>query len=1085
MDFQTTATRNLVAPTGPTTFQHWVQGSGKESLGRERSSESLDADVIDALCKEAAAVASGADIDERSEDGGPEERLSGELEEWQRAIKLINELDGVVEEEEGGERGSSSSTGSGGYPPRSASVQCPAGSLRAPASSRTGSAPRQAGKVLSRHQSQVDQGRGGAKSLPELETGGTLHNAGAAGLGGSMRESRGSGGGLNGHSSGLRDIPAGGQRRGMVKVSSTRERVEGGGRARGIPIPKPSRTLPKDKNSPPSGTHTPVSTAMAMDLRSVTDSLFQTFSRSGGKGGRLVSSGAASWTASSAGESEKGGRWRQRKPYHTSGSYDSGGVARRWRSSARNGLQQKLMAQVLLADLSAAGEEVVSQVEVSRVLGLAASLVDQQPVSSALCILRVLEMVGHVDLSAGGGEEDEEVGEGRWKGDDDEDACSLDSGDGNHMVNGNGDVMHFGVSVDGREGRGSEVGAGPPAEVMGTGGVDLQQYMLGKTRRQFAVSCLLDVLRMHERKYDKFKRRNRRALRPGARPATPDGTSSARPPTFAVHSATFPGDAPSANPSHAPLPADSSPGAEQAAGLPYTLAELCAVQLVESTSACSGMNPVECAHLDRLYLPQTQMLAQAPAVNLGPNAEWGRSAAGPGSAVTTASVGCDGINPRVSSSRILLKQGSLTNKVPPGQLLRMAVLGPGMVPAVLAVAVAQEMASLPSIWPDDAVAIAEAMEAMGCWEAGYRALLRALGSVYATEEDMRKVMRRTAAPRGVEGLRARVKRMVAVVEAAATRAPTDTARAAYTARVCDALMEPLMDGAGGERKAGSADRGEEGAAQATCSHDGCTGEHEGRGGLCSKCHGIVGENGGEGDGEGTCLPDEDSSAAHRAHGSSAGDAGGGQTEGRGGGASSPLPSPPAPSQECQKEFAEAYLRVSRLLALQSAEARQLHEAREDRCALILLRYYRPLVRGARGVSPGAAPSEARAGALVVVEAEEEEEAAGGLTQWEWGGDVDEEKDFLLCLLSVERQQQARGEAGVPLRQLWASPSGEQEERECVGLELLGWRAIVRVVERRDANHPALPVMWARGVLVSHTVSGGASFHLMSSPLYAV
>ncbi|CAI5513628.1 unnamed protein product, partial [Closterium sp. Naga37s-1] len=240
---------------------------------------------------------------------------------------------------------------------------------------------------------------------------------------------------------------------------------------------------------------------------------------------------------------------------------------------------------------------------------------------------------------------------------------------------------------------------------------EMERYAVDKACRHFIVSCLLDLLQLH----------SHHACRPQqpcfnlpVTPVTPAPPTAKGASELVVSNQVVPEQV-------------VSEQVVSEAGAPYRLGELAEVLLVESTVATNGMNPIECAHLDRLYLTHGTV------------------------------------------------QGGLH-------------LGPG----ILALAVALAMQSLPSLWPDDVAEVAEFLEEMGCEEAGYRARVRVLGSVYATEADCKEVIRRTVRPRGVEPVRRRIQRVVGVAETALTHAPTEASRSAYVRRFCDALMEELL-----------------------------------------------------------------------------------------------------------------------------------------------------------------------------------------------------------------------------------------------------------------------------------------------------
>ncbi|CAI5467233.1 unnamed protein product [Closterium sp. Yama58-4] len=406
---------------------------------------------------------------------------------------------------------------------------------------------------------------------------------------------------------------------------------------------------------------------------------------------------------------------------------------RRWRSTTRNGLQQKLVQDVLLLD----GTETdvpPSYADVARMLGLAGSLADRQPVSMALCILRVLDMVGQTrpfvrveegsdvsDLARRGvcvafrwvregihndesnhraSTEAENQERGREKREASagvEDAPTEPETPANDRSNSTRNRNRFG---DDR--LGDERFGGGRRELVNVE-EEMGRYAVDKACRHFIVSCLLDLLQLHAH----------HAFRPQQPcfnlPLTPVTATPAPTAQGASDQVVSNRVVPEQVVSEQVV----SEQVVSEAGAPYRLGELAEVLLVESTVATNGMNPIECAHLDRLYLTHGTI------------------------------------------------QGGLH-------------LGPG----ILALAVALAMQSLPSLWPDDVAEVAEFLEEMGCEEAGYRARVRVLGSVYATEADCKEVIRRTVRSRGVEPVRRRIQRVVGVAETALTHAPTEASRSA-------------------------------------------------------------------------------------------------------------------------------------------------------------------------------------------------------------------------------------------------------------------------------------------------------------------
>ncbi|GJP70036.1 hypothetical protein CLOP_g1030 [Closterium sp. NIES-67] len=568
---------------------------------------------------------------------------------------------------------------------------------------------------------------------------------------------------------------------------------------------------------------------------------------------------------------------------------------------------------------------------------------------------------------------------------------------------------------------------------------EMERYAVDKSCRQFIVSCLLDLLHLHSHHLH-HSCRNQPSFH---LPMTPVTAVPITPITPASPTLSAPPTHPTAKGASEQVVSEQV--SSEARG-PYRLAELAEVLLVESTAATNGMNPIECAHLDRLYL-------------------------------THGSV-----------------QGGLH-------------LGPG----ILALAVAVAMQSLPSLWPDDVAEIAEFLEEMGCEEAGYRARVRVLGSVYATEADCKEVIRRTVGPRGVEPVRRRIQRVVGVAETALTQAPTEASRSAYVRRFCDALMDQLLlvlpealPEAWPEPAPRPPPRSLSGGGMRE--KDGVGTE------LFSppplSCPASLPASSSLPNGftaTGTAAAAAAVAAATAVDADTATAAAATTTASTNHLPKNIIPMIPdseaAPTIPWVRDLAEAYLRLSRHLSLDSEGVRQQHERHTDVCACIILRCLvaevarereearvaaaaPPDSRDAAG-SPGSACSAAAsdangggvsAGLLVAELAGAGAAGAAGYGTTATEAAVNQQGN------SVVSDSKGTLEPGASEGKESSSRDAQQEreERDAAmaalllhldkapgGTGSLAWKAIGRMLERRNPNHPVLPAVWVRAVLNTH------------------
>ncbi|CAI5972970.1 unnamed protein product [Closterium sp. NIES-65] len=883
-------------------------------------------------------------------------------------------------------------------------------------------------------------------------------------------------------------------------------------------MPSPSSSLRPPRNRSRSAASTvdssstsslsAVSLLPTVDVTSVAGSMLRSFS------GSLTLSSRPSEDGSVSGRSLR------------SNASAVGHGRRRWRSTTRNGLQQKLVQDVLLLD----GTETdvpPSYADVARMLGLAGSLADRQPVSMALCILRVLDMVGQTrpfmrveegsDVSdleredceegeeeEGEGEEEAEGAEGEGRAEEggkdggfregggvgQEGECVLRSdevGEGrphnesNHQAESNDCGQEKGGGEVGVEEVGEQAGKEAWAEPetpatdrsnsvrnrnrfgddrlrddrFGAGGrrelvnveEEMERYAVDKACRHFIVSCLLDLLQLHAHHACR-PHQQQPCFNLPATPATPAPTAKGAS-ELVVSNQVVPEQV-------VPEQVVSEQVVSEA-GAPYRLGELAEVLLVESTVATNGMNPIECAHLDRLYLTHGTV------------------------------------------------QGGLH-------------LGPG----ILALAVALAMQSLPSLWPDDVAEVAEFLEEMGCEEAGYRARVRVLGSVYATEADCKEVIRRTVRPRGVEPVRRRIQRVVGVAETALTHAPTEASRSAYVRRFCDALMEELLQVlpealpeawpepapmppprslSGG--RVGNGERGWTevfsppplscpAALPASVSlPNGLTAGSPAAAPAAAAAAAVA-------------VVDAEQSS-HSCHATS-------QTPFT----TNPNPptTPPAtikalkpaarllsilpviPDSEAApiipwvRDLAEAYLRLSRHLSLDSEGVRQQHERHTDVCACIILRCLvaevarereEARVEAAAVAVAAAASSPGSPDAAGMPEGAGSTGSAAAVKATEGGGAAAAATDPAVGLPGNSVEALLGGRGGEESSSADAQQERrEREERDAAmaallvhldkapgGTGSLAWKAIGRMLERRNPTHPVLPAVWVRAVLNTH------------------